>query len=359
MILAQELSTYRHDALRRGRRNVDQFFASQGLDKTEFESFVRERSDPSHRPFYVSTVARGLASATSDIDIMLVADGPLAENHTTSNMLFFQQRRIGLKLLSRANIEATLAAMDAAAAQPTLQAVIGNATLAAGPIRWVDLERIVNGVPFSGDESYAGRLESLCRATTAARLKDYLFNTLFLRLAVQAGLAESAYAYGQLALMAAMDVLMASCGQVQSNMKWVFERWMRFAAEAKLPAVQEGVALLTALHANLGVSALTAGTRQLAGFEAVNAYFEKRLFPSERLPPIRLALEKDARAHRFLPNATSLHLKDAVAVVGSALVERTQPSLEGPIREPEMARDAKTILTLVQHGFLRAAVEDA
>lgn len=360
MIVTEELSAYRDDALRRGRHNVEQFFASQGLDKAEFEKFVLERSDPSHRPFYVSTVARGLASGTSDIDIMLVADGPLPENHATSNMLFFQQRRVGLKLLSGTNIETTLDTLESATAHPTLQASVLNARLTEDmPVRWVDLERIINGVPFSDGESYHHRLATLCGATAASRLKDYLFNALFLRLAVKAGLAESAYAYGQLALMAAMDVLMASCGHVQSNMKWIFERWSRFAVDAKLPAVREGVALLTALHENLDARAPSKDTDQLTLFEAVNAYFEKRIFPSDRLPAIRLALAQSVRAHGFLPNATSLHLKDVAAVVGSAIVDHLQTAGTDATNDFATPRDAATALRLLQHGFLCAAVEAA
>ena len=358
MIIARELEAYRDDALRRGHRNVEQFFASQGLDRAEFEKFVAERSDPSHRPFFVSTVARGLASSTSDIDIMLVADGPLPENHSTSNMLFFQQRRVGLTHLSADNIESTLDSFDRATVLPTLPEILSKTDLAVGPVRWVDLERIVNGVPFSGDRSYHPRLATLCNATGAARLKDYLFNTLFLRLAVKAGLAESAYAYGQLALVAAMDVLMASCGHVQSNIKWVFERWKRFAG-ASLPAAREGIALLSALQESLAARGLSNGSEQLASFEAVNRYFEEQIFTSEPLPVIRLVLAPDARAHRFLPNATSLHLQDAVAVVDTALVEQLRASGENATYEPAMRREAETALTLVQRGFLHAMVKEA
>lgn len=350
MIITDEVSREAGRLPSAGRRNVEGFFDRFSLDRSAFEAFSLRRFPDTATPYYVSTVARGLAGSTSDIDLILVSPDKVPPEQASSNMLFFGDRRVGVKLISRADIDQALAGLDACGPDDGGPLDLGTDPTSAGPIRWVDLERVVNGVSFQDDAGYTRHLPTLSRAAVQRFLAEFQIAAACTGLACVSGAEAAAYAYRAAAVVAAMDALMAACGRVQWNMKWTLERWRRFAVDATTAEARLGVAAIEKVAPIIQAIAPSSTADPL---DELRRFFEANVLARRPLPAPRLALATDARTFGFLPGATAVERAGAFAVTDAALAAHIAASGEIP-SDPERARAA---LQLLQLGFLRMSLD--
>jgi hypothetical protein len=339
MMIAEEVAAQMEERPVTGRRNVDAFFALNGVERNGFEAATLRGFAGPFVPFYVSTVPRGLAGSTSDVDLILVTEDRAAAAHATSNMLFFGSRRVGVKVLAREDIALAIAMLQTPhASAPT-------------PLKWVDLERLVNGTSFVEGESYAAHLPVLCSDAAQRFLADFQAARLGAELAVAALQTRSVEAYAATAVLAAMDTLMAACGRVQWNSKWTLERWRQFRDEARAPQATSGVRLLDR------ASRIVRGERPMTTPEVLSqlqavATFLGHLAAPLTLPPARLVPAPRVEAHRFLPSSVALAREGRVAVVTSQVWDAlADPGL------PSEGACAAAQLTLLQLGHLEVACD--
>ncbi|MFN7882198.1 MAG: DUF6001 family protein, partial [bacterium] len=238
-MLAAELKAHHDRAQASGRANVTTCLAHWGIERGPFEVLIDRLSEAAGPIYYVSTVPRGQAGSTSDLDVIVVSNSD--EAPSMSNMLFHMGRRVGAKVAPRPLIEKSIGILADAVRQsePPLSGD-PRAVRARLPIKWVDLERLVNGVSFAEDNAFLSALPVLSVCQQQISLEDYVRHRAALRLAC--GVHGGSNAYLSLALMAAMDAVMAACGRVQSNAKWTFVRWARFLEECTQRSLIERLA---------------------------------------------------------------------------------------------------------------------
>jgi hypothetical protein len=245
----EEMEVYAASAPALARENVERFFIVAGIDRANFEQMINRLSQRSGPIYYVSTVARGLAGSKSDIDIIIPSS---AGAQPLSSMLFHGERRIGAKVIEAQTIDAALRFVSKTVSCPEdhLIEAVGFAERDL-PVKWCDLERIVNGYSFEAGTPYATALRDICRWALGAALGAYRANRELMHLAISAGRVGAAHAYCTGHLIAAMDAVMASCGRVQSNTKWTLQRWSQFRLEIEDETVRDGADVLQALLTSL------------------------------------------------------------------------------------------------------------
>ncbi len=350
MMFEEELASQQKNSTALGRRNTENFFNAAGIDRKAFEAFTLRRFDADSCALYVSTVPRGLAGSTSDIDLILLVKSPVAPTDMNSNMLFFQNRRVGLKQIYDQDVASTFNALETICSHGSDLNLVAQ-TLKQQPVKWADLERVVYGISFSTDSPFLDKLPILGRAAVAISLRNFAANALLCNIAARGAYGSGVYAYGFAALTAAMDVIMALCGRIQSNTKWTFERWRRFAAEPSGDQIGSFVAPITTLYQSimrLQATEVQTVTEQL---QSIGQLLAKSVDRWGWSASANLRLPTNVVAGRFLPNATSLCRMDLAAAVATEVV---QPLLaQEPLSVDDMPRDsAAAILKLIQHGLI-------
>ncbi|WP_421934768.1 DUF6031 family protein [Phenylobacterium sp.] len=343
MMLRPEILTAPDRANSEGRRNVEDYFGRWNIDRAGLEAQVLRGFPGNAAAYYVSTIPRGLGGSTSDIDLLLVTDDPSSQEISMSRMLFFADRRVGVKVLLRRQIDASFDAVE-----DEIAAWGRGEGYPAGrlPIKWMDLERLVNGARFDGDPEYRGRISTLGRWATLVFFAAVVEQTFLQGLAVRAGFAAAARAYAQAAVAAAMDCVMASCGHFQSNTKWTLERWARFDREG-LPAVVRRLAEQVDETRRLIESPAAAAVGQ--GLSQLRDDLERQLLAAVAGGRPHLAVNADVAVNDFLPGALVLQTHHRAAVVDRQAYERLLAA-GGETASPAAAAMA---LALLEGGFLR------
>jgi hypothetical protein len=341
MIFSEELAYYQSQNNVLGLSNVRAFLQQWNIDQIALETFVR-RSARSGQLYYVSTVPRGLGGSTSDVDFMVIVDDAVERNSNLTSMLFNQGRRVGIKTLTRAEVLAGLAAVEARLAAWDA----GDYRCDPLPMKWINLERAINGVTFEGEPEFIGHLAILARWAGAMAFADFCQNCLLTELAIAAEEAGAARAYGEAAVMAAMDCLMAACGRVQWNTKWIYERWRIFLGELgeksaalRVHAVERLLEALQAPHVSAQHvrEALGDVRRCLLGHDSSRRASDRT----------RLVQAPDVSIDDFLPRAVVLQGPTGAAVVDKAVLERVLGDVPPP--DPNAASVG---LALSQKGLL-------
>jgi hypothetical protein len=351
MIFLEEVARRLENANARGRSATEAFFKRFEIDRQGLEALVFRNVRGTVTHYYVSTVPRGLGGSTSDVDLILVTSNENARETTVSTMLFYGGRRIGAKVLTRADVAASLEAVRAGIASWQEDR---RYPIAKFPVKWVDLERLVNGTRFDGQPEYAADLPALCQWSVIASfglLEDRIFMAAVANIAHQ---SMSARAYGEDAIACAMDCVMASCGHIQANAKWTFERWRRFVEDAPPPAVLPMIEVVNSARRAVE-------TRQL-GFLQDLALVRDRLqldiLSGVSLRKARVRPSSVAAIHQFLPAALTLQVTGRVAVVPSQVFEQIDGlGLDGVVGLDPAA--ARATLALLQTGFLVLKFEGA
>ena len=330
----------------KGRRNADAFFRRWEIDRAGLEAMVLRGLPSSVSAYYVSSIPRGLGGSTSDIDLLLITDDAAEQETSVSRMLFFAGRRVGAKVLVRAEIAASFALVEADLAAWDRNQVFPSGRL---PIKWMDLERVVNGTSFDHDPEYADQLPTLSAWATLLFFEAAAGNAHLHLLAAQASQPGAAYAYGQATLMAAMDCIMASRGDFQYNMKWILERWRRFCADGPSTANRSLVEALTEARKRLEC---TPGdpSGSATALSALIGALRAEVLGAQPEPPT-LALGAEVTVNNFLPGASVLQTDGRAVVVRHEILDNLLQV--GPSQGMMSQALAAAALTLLQGGYLR------
>lgn len=345
MSFESESESWMTGAAERQRKNLAAFFERFALNRAAFEAFTLRRFPGGGVPYYVSTVPCGLAGPTSDIDVILVTDADQPDEAAASNMLFFEGWRAGVKVITKGEIGTALSRLSEAEARAESDVSV----LDRLGMKFIDLERLVNGVAFSGPDAFLAQLPLLSRWALRHHRRTFHRAATMARLSFASGATRSGRAYGQEMTTAVMDGVMALCGRVQWNPKWTRERWAAFLASplsARARAAADEVQVLrlglrTFSEAELAAAVARVG--QLLG--GPNASVRQDW---------RLALAPEARVHPFLPGAVSISLGGRAAIVDSEVLDRILASGSDEVSSLSPSA-ARTAVELAQRGFAALA----
>lgn len=361
MIFGELVSSYMANASLTALRNTEKFLTECSINRYHFDEFVFRSFDDSFTAFYVSTVPRGLAGSTSDLDLILVSEASTDRRTVLTNHLFYQGRRVGVKPINHLDVEEALELVTRAAGLPNTERLHTIDTCAERlPVKWADLERLVNGVSFVVGTPYLPKLPFVCEWALLDFLREYREQAMMVALASRADEVRAAHGYVVNALVAAMDVLMAACGRIQWNNKWTFYRWLRFKSEITDSTVLEGISILDALGDVARGKCSYSIQEALDRFEELSRYFDQVFAP---LVPVQRSLIITGRAvqsHEFLRSAVSLSEAQRTAVVAAEILDvLINVSADDIVNlDPHIARVALPLLQLGLLEFTKLCVLD-
>jgi hypothetical protein len=180
---------------------------------------------------FVSTVTSGLAGSTSDVDVVVIVDGDLADERM-STMIFSEGVRLGVTAYRDGEIRAAIERLSSLSRIPPSRIVAARKDWDRGErVPWIELERCVNGYSFETANRYIAGLPSLAEACFGMAVEQFRRAVVLALLADYGGECRGQYGYAIVAVRALMDALMAERFDIHSNPKWVFERWSKFRPE--------------------------------------------------------------------------------------------------------------------------------
>ena len=337
------------EAVRRG--NVVRFFDDNGIDRIEFEQFALRPFAKPFDAYYVSTVARGLAGSKSDIDIVLASGGTLPDDATLSNMLFHSGRRVGVRMLSRSDIDSALAhlatvARDLAAGR-SVRIAEERGHLA---VKWSELERLINGVGIENVPSFLDALPDLCHWALIGALQDFEIAFCCAQLSARSDNAAAVAAYGFTALIAATDAILASCGNVQSNAKWVLERWRLFKT-TKIKGLDALANAVAQVRFEIDAPVRRGAAALMPALMRLRVALHERFRSGDMGHGLVFALPTEVKRAAFLPGADCLARPDRTIIVADKLLDQLIGMTSIGMSALD-SRSAGLALTLVQQNCL-------
>jgi len=108
-------------------------------------------------------------------------------------------------------------------------------------LHWRNLERLVNGFSFENGHPFEGHGQNLCRWALVRALCRADFCWAVVRIASIAGQSHAAAAYARAAILSYIEAVLAMAGNVQSNNKWVIQRWTDILLPDSLIELREAI----------------------------------------------------------------------------------------------------------------------
>lgn len=290
---------------------LNSFFESLQLTPDSLDRHIRTRFESEVEPFFVSTVVRGLAGSTSDIDIMAVGEGV---SQAVSAMMFWEGRRIGLKAIDIDTLRAAQHELQA-----KFEAIKSGAFLSSGDLatsqhlKRVDLERLTNSYSLAKGAEFLTYLPALSRIAALESKREAAASLAAAHWAINCDQRKRAWAYLDIFVINAMDCVMALCGNVQSNTKWTNQRWAVFAADILHPGVAAVCSHIETLHK--GLIADPESNKLEAQITLARSIFGIMSGMEGSRETYRLALAKDVGCFDFMPGSKCLSLRDRCAIV--------------------------------------------
>lgn len=359
MLIDPEFNRYSDQAPSLLRRNVDTFLEQNALDRAELERASLRPFKGHFDAFYVSTVARGLAGSKSDVDLILVSYDASLDDAMLSNMLFHGGRRVGVKVIKHTELNQALLTLREISGRIALRSFVDVVEERKRvQVDWQDLERLINGISFNSGAQYLTYLPDLCRVTAVAMLQEFYRQVGFVRLATSSHDFPAAAAYAYVAVISAMDAVMATCGRVQSNSKWTLERWHHFVPSVHTPRVLGAIARITRAREALQPFIEASGAALLAPLMELQDYISAEFVPTSQTGVVKLCLSDGTHRTPFLPGADSVGSSRMMAIVDSAVLDaiETPASLDATVADGEIARHA---LQLLQVNILSCKLVEA
>lgn len=356
MLFLEDIENYKRHAEISARENTLAYLRRYELSRDKVEEMVARLCPRPSDVYYVSTVPAGLAGSTSDLDIILVPQES-GDFGDVSSMLFCGDRRVGAKIIPASVVSDALEALQGLVPRALLDYGGNGDSLEAfvpiKPVKWEDLERLVNGFSFTRGANYLPALNDIAVFAVAKASANYRQQRLGARLAARSGADAATFGYLVGAVQSAMDALMASCGRVQAKAKWTLERWSRFTTTTDSPA-DESRQVLEAAREKL--QTLRRQVPEPVTFlSSIDRIFERMgAVPAGKSNGLHLPPQ--TRWHPFLPGAVCIKTAGRTVVVPSRVVERLDTidaDQEDFTAWP--AKDAALLLWLVQLELIVAA----
>lgn len=292
-------------------RFLHSFFATCGLSPESLAEDVRQRFEIDVEPYFVSTVVRGLAGSTSDIDIVAVGDGA---SQAVSAMMFWGDRRIGLKAIDINILQAARDELHRKFAAVKAGAPPSSAELkSSGFLKRVDLERLINSYSLTNGADFLSSLPALSRVAALESRREAAVSLAAAHWAMSCASVARARAYLGIFVINAMDCAMALCGDVQTNTKWTKQRWSIFTVEISPPSIANvagGIGMLDASLMNQDPDMELQGQVALARsiFKTISSLEGSRESYESRL-------SEDVKSFSWMPGSTCLSGPSGCAIV--------------------------------------------
>jgi hypothetical protein len=212
------------------------------MDFTEIEELVETQTDEYDDILLTSSSVQGLATSTSDVDIICVTRDDM-QGQRASAQIFHRDRRVEIMLYTPEEIALALQLLhqiDASNLPATLAAVQGWDRKSV--IRFKYFERLINGVSVSNSAPYIQNLPKLAEAWRVVSYNQARQFVAFALLAERAGERSSPAVYAMKAIAQLMDLTLSRYGLVYTNPKWYALRWTRFAGDADNQAGDDAIA---------------------------------------------------------------------------------------------------------------------
>jgi hypothetical protein len=332
-------------------KNTEKFLDECSIDRLQFEEHnFRSFKDSSHIPFYVSTIPRGMAGSTSDIDVILVSDVG-KDLSIMTNHLFYEGRRVSIRFIRQLNLDEGINILAQFNKLPIdIRFDSLDNYIEQLPLKWEDFERLVNGVSFVTGNPYLHHLPSLCECALIGFLREYYQQKIMLNLACCADEFRTAHGYIVNALNAAMEILMVSCGQIQSKSKWTFYRWSRFRLDVTDSTVMEGISIIDSLTSCLHGCSYSL-QKVLDNFGRLSSFFDKIFISMGNSDGMLFNMSSEIQIHEFIDSAVSLSSLRRTAVISSETLNMIAKMEVNNITKIEPSV-AKVALKLVQFDLL-------
>lgn len=241
-------------ALRKAQlaENVSRFLAIRGLNPSALmESAARIYPDSLNRLFTSSPV-QGLATPTSDIDIIAVLPSPVSNREMATQFYVdgYHCEVVGLGIQEVTRACERLEEI----ARYDIDEIFDELARwnSAYTVSTKYLERLINGIDANGEQPFSGSIPALSRVWSARALKRFLYAAISLELSRAAQERRAPVAYGLSLVAEAMDIILCIRGFIYSNKKWILSRW-RDNGQAALTetGLEPLYAELTTMHLRL------------------------------------------------------------------------------------------------------------
>ncbi len=214
------------------RANTAAFLSKRSLDADVLREKVLTQYPGAGQILLTSSLTQGLATPTSDIDLIAVTSDPLAANRMATQ-IYLGSHHCEVMAFSELEREGSLAALSELARRGAGRAIADlNTWDRTQPIARKYLERMINGVSVELTVPNQGHLRDLAAAWALQALQRFVESVSAMRLSMAAGERRAPVSYAVAAVLDAMDAALNCSGYVFSNRKWYASRWAKDAAAA-------------------------------------------------------------------------------------------------------------------------------
>jgi hypothetical protein len=343
--LGREIVRYAESLRAERAQHTEKFFSDQGLNLEILLKDVRAALTRFADVLLVSTVVRGLAGSTSDLDLVGILEGDESAQ-SASLAVFSQNRRIGLKAYS--NLEYRMTVQQAgdwiSLMHSSAPEIVPSPDIT---INQVDFERIVNGYSPSSGTPFASDLPTLSGFRLALLWPRFQAALSMAHLGLAAGREAAAAGYVVTAILAALDFIMAAIGRVQYGIKWIYLRWAKFQSvqvpQEVMLARQEAENLRRELFGGSNLR------RQVDLLDNLSKQIDDLYEFSNRSRYLSLPLRRNEDQHPFLKSGILWFDSGGVRVTHQKLLSEFDGLTWGDVKNlPKTS--AHLLLTLVQRG---------
>ncbi|MCO5056822.1 MAG: DUF6001 family protein [Rhizobiaceae bacterium] len=336
--------------------NTRAFLQKRNLDAALLKEKAVQQY-PSAQVLLTSSPVQGLATPTSDIDLVAVTSDALSKNRMATQ-IYVGEHHCEVSAVSHDELAASLNALRTLAGSDPLDVM---RTIQkwdkSHPIPRKYLERIVNGVSPEGEAPHAELIPDLATVWALQAYQRFVENAAALCLSVAAGEDRSPAVYAAGAVTDVMDALLCEAGFVYSNKKWILTRWTKDAGHALRDApdtlsATNISALLRDIRSGLG-GELPGGAA--ARVLELGAALAGRLFGDdvERHSRFAFAQAADARMLPFGKGAQVALFNGRAAVLRGDLPVDLSETIPFEGRDSVPADKARSFLTAIRTGLAK------
>ncbi|WAC71665.1 DUF6001 family protein [Roseateles sp. SL47] len=211
------------------RSNVEAFLAGRGIAFNELRQLASRQGFGDARLLLTSSPVHGIATPTSDIDLICLCQGPVSTGQMATQ-IHHDGHHVEVLPFAAADVQAAFMAWGTLANGALHRRLKGYQDWDQHhALRLKYLERLVYGVTAEGDAPFLVHQDETARIVAANEFDTLHQNLICACLSTRAGEPDAAQAYLLNGALAAMNLLLSQAGWVLSNRKWTLRRWQMVA----------------------------------------------------------------------------------------------------------------------------------
>lgn len=208
------------------------FFLERGLRIERIREVIETQFPFAQNILVTSSPVQGLATATSDIDLIaIVRDGEASGGMATQ--IYVDGHHCELAIISQSDFDAACVEMGRLTESPLNDLLdrMDNWDRSL-PVQKKYFERVINGVTFDGRVPFSSLFRPLSQLWACQALGRFVGAMTAMALSKAAGEERAPAVYAHAAAELAMDAALCAAGYVYSNGKWIGSRWRLFGESA-------------------------------------------------------------------------------------------------------------------------------